>query len=204
MDSYTLENFINFCDDMVISEENFKDVFDKIADFVEMFIKKATDLIQRMIFSFKKFKSYKVPDEIRKNIVRVRSSCDKLWFDLISRGESNYDNKNNVDVILRSAAYTELFIEKRSYDESTFLDVPVNAVISDLQRLHKTLTNTQIVYNKSKRHNQVISHEYWNNIISCLQISIKALNQYFVYGKASSNTNEIIDMPDFEVEIIDS
>lgn len=204
MNSTTLEAFIDFCDDMMITEEGFRDVVDQIADFVEAFIRKAIGLVQRMILSFKKVKSYKIPDEVRKNIVRVRSSCDKLWFTLISNGEASYDNHDSVDEILRSKAYLELFISNKSYGDEDLLDVPVSSVVKDLQNLNKTLTNTQIEYNKAKRHQQVISHEYWNNIISCLQISIKALNQYFSYGKAVSSTNEVIEMPEFEVEIIDS
>lgn len=201
----TLESFINFCDDMQIVDEDFKSFKNNVLDFVDMFVRKARDLINRMILSLRKFKKYKVPDEVRKNIVKVRSSCDALWFRLISDCERPYMEYDDIDKIKTSKEYTDLFLSQKIYSDEDYLDVPTNAVIADLQKLNKTLTNTEILYNKLKRRNDIINENYWNEIISVLQISIKALNMYFKFGKDRySNENNIVDMPEFDVEIIDS
>lgn len=204
MDGYSLESFISYCDEMMIAEEDFKSIRNKVADWVDAFIRKFKSIIERMILVFRKLKKYRIPDEVRKNIVRVRYSCDTLWFRLISDGEESYDNSNSVDTVKKSKEYMELFLSNKTYPEETYLDVPVNSVVTDLQKLNKTLTNTEISYNKAKRRDEVINHSYWNTIISVLQISMSALNKYFTFGKAqTSNENEVVEMPDFEVEIID-
>ena len=204
MDNKTLESFINYCDDMMITEESFNSFIINTVDIIDSIIRKAIDLVQRMLLNFKKLKKYRIPNDIRKCIVKVRSSCDVLWFKLISGGENSYYTSNDVDDIKRSKAYTELFFENKNYSDDEYVDVPVNAVVTDLQKLYKTLTNTQISYNKAKRREAITNTVYWDNIMAVLQISIKALNKYFSYGKTVNENNEVVDMPDFEVEIIDS
>ena len=208
MNEICIDNFISFCDEMQVAEEgSFKDLTIKIGDWGDAFITKALALLQRLILNLRKLKSYKVPNDLRLLIVKVRSSCDKMWFKIVSTGETEFsklDETYHVEELKKSQEYYNLFFFNSEYTDDEYVDVPVNNVIKDIQNLNKTLTNTRILYKKAKRHDSVIYNAYWTNIVDILQISINALKKYFTYGKTSNSRGEVVDIgEEIEAEIID-
>ena len=159
--TFAIESFISFCDDMMIAEEGFKDGIKNVWITIRTIFKKLIQIFKNFIMNINYFKTAKLPSQQSKDIITVVQNLtpryevlNKMFMLIyrvsgISGGKNAYDDlyveieqsMNDVDEIITTAKNSSEYkrIESNDYDKKTVVDIPLSNIVSAMKKSQNDL-----------------------------------------------------------------
>ena len=189
---YTMENFINYCDDYQIAQEG---IGSTIVNALKKLWIKLKHLVTRLIYSAHKLKSWYIPQPVKKAIETLEN--DSASFTRSNQMSVEGGAEKIIEEIkAKSRPYKYVFTNSRigSFDDSEYVQVETSKVIASLKNLDKELEKLEI---DSLSRNPDVNQSniyYTQNMIKIIQFKMSIVKQYFNWGKQKNKKGDVIDL----------
>lgn len=188
-----VEQFIYYCDDFQIAEEN---KISNIKITLKTIITKLRHIIQRMMYNLYKIKKYSIPKLVQKDINIILDKWQRIYNEAKNQNSDNSVIQNNINTLNNSNEFKRLM--SGDNNGSIYIDVESIKILDELTKTDKEIEKIEVLIIKSNNESENIINSL---LINLLNIKIQVLLKYFKYGKVS-NKDKIINLDtDIDAEI---
>ena len=187
-----IENFISFCDDMMIANESIRDVGRTLRVKVEKAILKLRHIIRRFLYNLYKLKKWYIPEEVNQSICNLLTQLENpSEICLNVKDIDSYISNIKMTPDWRLLNVTSKFKE---YSNSEYIELNTNSVITQLKNCDRNLEDSEkmgIIWSNS---NIEGDFSYTKNMITLYSFKLDVISQFFKWGKQKNKDGQIIDL----------